>query len=173
MRRTGRPKEKATAINISQYKMYEIREREMRKTDLIAPHLSEVRHTHECGGIASWLFARCTVGALHTSSSSTSLIVPCQEVIESCNKCLTDYDITVERRFTKVRDGRQKREIRYWFITINSYHRLGSGRSPYDGKWRVFMRPNYLLGPGYSRDTTRYPQGAVRDAWKESEREGF
>ncbi|KAK3988886.1 hypothetical protein QBC44DRAFT_328412 [Cladorrhinum sp. PSN332] len=108
--------------------------------------------------------ARLSINALHPT---TGLFVLCRDVVESCDKCLTDYDTTVERRWIK--DGRQKRTRACWFITVTSYHRLGGGRSPSDVKWRAFAARGLWDLYKISRDMTRYPRGAVREMWKEGE----
>lgn len=82
------------------------------------------------------------IRGLHPGSSSStgsSYLTPCREVVESCSQCLTDYETTVERRWVEVKD-REKKKVRraFWSITIASYHRLGAGRSPFDEKWHAF-----------------------------------
>ncbi|KAL2189262.1 hypothetical protein L209DRAFT_271446 [Thermothelomyces heterothallicus CBS 203.75] len=114
--------------------------------------------------------AMLTVSALHTDSPSTGLIVPCRDAIGSCNQCLTDYDTTVERRSTEIKYGERKLVTEYWFITITSYHQLGNGRAPFDLKWQAFEGRGSWVSWRPSRDMTQYPQGAVREAWKESEK---
>ncbi|KAL2169018.1 hypothetical protein VTG60DRAFT_6517 [Thermothelomyces hinnuleus] len=123
-----------------------------------------------CSHVYTDKFARLTVSALHTDSPSAGLIVPCRDAIGSCNQCLTDFDATVERRSIEIKDGKRKRVTGYWFITITSFHQLGSGRSPFDHKWQAFAGHRLWAFWRPSRDMTRYPQGAVREAWKESEK---
>ncbi|AEO57240.1 hypothetical protein MYCTH_94484 [Thermothelomyces thermophilus ATCC 42464] len=123
-----------------------------------------------CTHVATNKSAKLTVSALHTDSPSACLIVPCRGAIGSCNQCLTDYDTTVERRSTEIKYGERKLVTEYWFITITSYHQLGSGRSPFDPKWRAFEGQGSWVSWRPSRDMTQYPQGAVREAWKESEK---
>jgi len=122
-----------------------------------------------CGHVNVEKYARHPISALHLSSSFTGLFTPCRNVVESCTQCLTDYDTTVEQRWVKIRDGKGKRMSACWFITITSYHRLGGGRSPSDTKWHAFAARGFWDLFTLSRDMIRYPQGAVRQVWKEAE----
>lgn len=117
-----------------------------------------------CGHVDMAKFARLSISAPHPT---TSLVAPCRDVVESCNKCLTDYDTTVERRWIK--DGRRKKTRACWFITVTSYHRLGGGRSPLDVKWHAFAARGFWDLYTTSRDMTRYPRSAVREMWKDGE----
>ncbi|KAM7211062.1 hypothetical protein V8F06_013558 [Rhypophila decipiens] len=142
-----------------------------------------------CGHVrtVNSLILQYTVDALHPiPTTPTSLVVPCHEVFESCNKCLTDYDTMVEQRQAETRDpdtsdpdtSGQKRGNKCtrvsWSITVTSYHRLGAGRSPSDPKWHAFATRGYarIVFSEYhriQRDMVRYPSGSVRQAWKEAE----
>jgi len=122
-----------------------------------------------CGHVNMEKYTRHPISALHLSSSFTGLFTPCRNVVESCTQCLTDYDTTVEQRWVKIRDGKGKRMSACWFITITSYHRLGGGRSPSDTKWHAFAARGFWDLFTLSRDMIRYPQGAVRQVWKEAE----
>lgn len=101
--------------------------------------------------------------------SADGLLVPCRDVVESCPWCLTDYATTIERRVEEVRERRDGRWTcrtrRHWVLTITSYHRLGSGRSPYDVTWEVFTTPSLIQ----FRNNTVYPQGAIKAAWEEGD----
>ena len=114
-----------------------------------------------CGHVEMSEFARLSIKALHPT---TGLVVPCRDVVESCNKCLTDYDTTVERRWVK--DGWRKETRACWYITVTSYHRLGGGRSPSDAKWHAFAARGFRDLYTISRNMARYPRGSVREMWK-------
>ncbi|KAK4165586.1 hypothetical protein QBC43DRAFT_351195 [Cladorrhinum sp. PSN259] len=123
-----------------------------------------------CGHVYTARRASHSVNALHLGSSSAGLFTPCRNVVESCNKCLTDYDTTVEQRWIKTRRGGKGEQMRAcWHITIILYHRLGGGRSPSDAKWHAFAARGFWDLYNISRDMIRYPQGAVRQVWKDAE----
>ncbi|KAK3379880.1 hypothetical protein B0T24DRAFT_613323 [Lasiosphaeria ovina] len=110
------------------------------------------------------------VSALHPSTLSTGLFVPCRDAIESCNRCLTDYTTTAEQRFINIKDGKLNLTRACWLITVTSYHRLGSGRSPLDVKWHALATRGIRDLRTTPRDMIRYPQGTVREVWKEGEK---
>ncbi|KAK3900055.1 hypothetical protein C8A05DRAFT_46026 [Staphylotrichum tortipilum] len=132
-----------------------------------------------CGHVSmSGPWSISNVTALHSAavSASTSarapvVLVPCRDLVEACGRCLTDYTTTVERRVRPVQgggvDGRQTME--YWFITITSFHRLGSGRSPWDAKWQAFGGRPSISTIRLRRDMETHPPGAVKAAWDEGE----
>ncbi|KAH6651270.1 hypothetical protein F5144DRAFT_480694, partial [Chaetomium tenue] len=94
-------------------------------------------------------------------SASGGFFAPCEAVVESCRQCFTDYTTTIERR----REDPKQQKVKPWFITITSYHQLGSGRSATDIKFEVFGQwlPRAV---GISvQDMVAYPVGAVKAAW--------
>jgi hypothetical protein len=126
-----------------------------------------------CGHVSmSGPWSASNVTALHCAGASASVtartpvfLVPCRDLVEACGRCLTDYTTTVERRVKS--DKEQTAE--YWFITITSYHRLGSGRSPWDAKWQAFGGRPSISTIRLRRDMETHPPGAVKAAWDEGE----
>ncbi len=110
----------------------------------------------------------CSIYALLLPSAS--LFTPCRNLVESCPWCLTDYMTTVDRRLEDGRDGDRQEEqpLSGWFITITSYHRLGSGRSPTDPKWLAFGG-TWDRTPQTPRDLWAYPPGSVKAMWESHE----
>ncbi len=118
----------------------------------------------------------CSVQALRRPSPASAgfeCFAPCRDLVESCDRCLTDYTTTVERRLDDVKEGRGEeargQPTASWFITITSYQRLGSGRSPMDPKWEAFGK--LMTAPAYfmKRDMLAYPPGAVKAVWQSHE----
>jgi len=138
-------------------------------TDQELRHAVDTDYHAICIHVDTIKHARYPIRALHLGSSSTGYFTPCRDVVESCSKCLTDYDTTVEQRWIKVKDGKEKQTRAYWFITITSYHRLGAGRSPSDAKWHAFSANGFLDQRTIQRDMVRYPPGSVRQVWKGAE----
>ncbi|KAH6853250.1 hypothetical protein B0I37DRAFT_358855 [Chaetomium sp. MPI-CAGE-AT-0009] len=95
-----------------------------------------------------------------TSRVFPGYFLPCRDVFESCSQCLTDYTTTIERRGA---DAEQTSG--YWFITITSYHQLGSGRSAADAKFEGFGRLMTVAAYRMRRDMVAHPPGAVRRVW--------
>ncbi len=105
---------------------------------------------------------------LRPSMIPTVVFVPCHNVVESCGWCLTDYVTTVEKRLadTETQGCGKEQPTAYWFITITSYHQLGSGRSPTDPKWEAFGKCFTTATNVTRRDMAASPLGAVRDRWE-------
>ncbi|KAK0722189.1 hypothetical protein B0T26DRAFT_811045 [Lasiosphaeria miniovina] len=78
--------------------------------------------------------------------------------------------VDMAMRFIKIKDGKRKLTRACWLITVTSYHRLGSGRSPLDVKWHAFATRGIRDLRTTPRDMARYPQGTVREVWKEGEK---
>ncbi|KAK3299858.1 uncharacterized protein B0H64DRAFT_379298 [Chaetomium fimeti] len=87
--------------------------------------------------------------------------VPCRDVVESCYRCLTDYATTIEHVGTDT-----EQTTRYWFITITSYHQLGSGRSATDANFDAFGHLMSLDSYRMRRDMVTHPPGAVKRSWE-------
>ncbi len=100
-----------------------------------------------------------------TSMTNRQFFIPCHDVIASCDRCLTDYAVTVERRLIEHEGGEDP--AAHWFITIISYHSLGSCRSPWGLKWKAFARSRAF--PTQRRDMMAYPLGAIKAAWESIE----
>jgi hypothetical protein len=73
---------------------------------------------------------------------------------------MADYTTTVERR---LEHGEQITEP--WFITITSYHQLGSGRLATDVKLHSFGRRHSKASWFTKRDMVAYPSGAIKAVW--------
>jgi hypothetical protein len=115
----------------------------------------------------------CYIHALlRPTPTSASVFTPCHDLIESCRRCLTDFAITVEQRLEDVKEGCVgEQPTAFWFISITSYQRLGSGRSPMDTQWEAFG--NLMTASAYrtQRDMSAYPPGAVKAMWESHEPE--
>jgi len=59
--------------------------------------------------------------------SDSDPFIPCQDRLGFCSHCLTDYGLTIELIDERDVSGP-------WRIVVQSYHQLGSGRSPWDWK---------------------------------------
>lgn len=87
----------------------------------------------------------------------------CRNESGSCERCLTDYVLTIETPET-FSFG--------WRISISTYHQLGDGRSPQDWKWMAYrgaMSHEKWPGGRFSRvqrDFHRYPAGLVMRTWE-------
>ncbi|KAI1421760.1 hypothetical protein F5Y12DRAFT_800698 [Xylaria sp. FL1777] len=119
-------------------------------------------------------------------------LIPCRDVLRHYSRCLTDFQITIERvkgcerPLETLPTTPQKswvsdeHEVHHyyevephntpsaggWQITIVAYHQFGSCRSPQDWKWKA-------LTPGFELMTSRrnpafYPPGAVIRKWQQS-----
>ncbi|KAI0969363.1 hypothetical protein F4678DRAFT_473973 [Xylaria arbuscula] len=110
-------------------------------------------------------------------------LIPCRDILRSCPRCLTDYQITIERaegcerplRTTPtihqkawVSDGNphEAPHAAGWQITIVTYHQVGSCRSPQDWKWKTLTFGLPLLKSPRSEGS--YPSGAVIRKWQQS-----
>ncbi|KAI1109885.1 hypothetical protein F5Y14DRAFT_444367 [Nemania sp. NC0429] len=108
-------------------------------------------------------------------------LMPCQDVLHHCSRCLTDFQITIERvkicerslraasmasqrgwvdDGTPIYDWYEVVEAG-WQITIVAYHQFGSCRSPLDWKWKALSLPVWGRDLG-ARNLVSYPPGAVR-----------
>ncbi|TRX92842.1 hypothetical protein FHL15_006248 [Xylaria flabelliformis] len=115
-------------------------------------------------------------------------LIPCREALRHCSRCLTDFQITVERvkgcerppgtpqrgwishgsrvhRWYEVESYKTPNTIG-WQIAIIAYHQFGSCRSPQDWKWKA-MSPG-IESMTSRRNTVDYPPGAVIRKWKQS-----
>lgn len=142
-------------------------------TDQQLPHAIDTDYHGICIHVDTAKRASHPIRGLHPGSSSStgsSYLTPCREVVESCSQCLTDYETTVERGWVEVKD-REKKKVRraFWSTTIASYHRLGAGRSPFDEKWHAFSLKRLVDIIHVKRDMVRYPPGSVRQVWMEAE----
>ncbi|KAK3934890.1 hypothetical protein QBC46DRAFT_398755 [Diplogelasinospora grovesii] len=135
-----------------------------------------------------------------TYKECTDLFKVCH-FANSCHICLTDYTVRVEWREPEGDDdyddevvqkelageeGDDKKEGEAWtvgctggggwVITIKTYHRLGSCRSPHDPIWRAFSDRNFMSlpmregGPVRYRDFQAYPPYSVEKRWIADER---
>ena len=78
----------------------------------------------------------------------------------------------VEQRLEDVKEGCVgEQPTAYWFISITSYQRLGSGRSPMDTKWEAFGNVMTASAWRMQRDMSAYPPGAVKAMWESHEPE--
>lgn len=119
-------------------------------------------------------------------------LIPCRDVLQYCSRCLTDFQITIERvkgcerplgtvpttpQTGFVSDGNQVHRCYEvephkspheagWQITIVAYHQFGSCRSPQDWKWKAFSRGVELFAS--RRNLVFYPPGAVIQKWRGS-----
>ena len=117
---------------------------------------------------------------LRKSREEGDLFVECRDVLGSCERCLTDYYTTVERKEMKVAKlpnggiewykpkfwNRWRPGMTAWTITIVAYHLLGSARSPFDWKWRAITGNTFATD---ERDCDLYPPGLIQAKWLESE----
>jgi hypothetical protein len=125
--------------------------------DLRAALDRETRHI--CGHIrvTSPRIPFAVVNALrYTSGLSPASFALCRDVVESCRLCITAYTTTIERG---LEHGKS------WFITITSYHQLGSGRSATEFKLVTFGQRCTKASCWTKRDTGAYPPGVVKAAW--------
>jgi hypothetical protein len=107
---------------------------------------------------------------LRPTAPSANVFTPCRDAIESCRRCLTDFAITVEQRLKDVKEGCvEGQPAAFWFISITSYQRLGSGRSPMDIKWEAFGAAKTVSALRTQRDMSAYPPGAVKAMWDSHE----
>ncbi|KAI3337342.1 hypothetical protein HD806DRAFT_36323 [Xylariaceae sp. AK1471] len=119
-------------------------------------------------------------------------LIPCRGVLRHCSRCLTDFQITIERvkgckrplgtvpttpQRGWVSDGFQvphcyeiephkTPHAAGWQITIVAYHQFGSCRSPQDWKWKALTPGAQLLTS--RRNPVLYPPGAVIRKWQQS-----
>lgn len=119
-------------------------------------------------------------------------LAPCRDVLRHCPRCLTDFQVTIERvqgcerplgtvpttpQRGWVSDGNQAHHCYEvephetlhatgWQITIVAYHQVGSCRSPQDWKWKALAPGAQLLTS--RRDPVSYPLGAVIRKWQQS-----
>ncbi|KAJ2987783.1 hypothetical protein NUW58_g4320 [Xylaria curta] len=119
-------------------------------------------------------------------------LIPCRDVLRHCSRCLTDFQITIERaqdcesplgtvpttpqrgwvdngnqvhRYCEV-GPHQTPHTAGLQITIVAYHQFGSCRSPQDWKWKALAHGAELLGS--RRNPVFYPPGAVIRKWQQS-----
>ncbi|KAK3310041.1 uncharacterized protein B0T15DRAFT_481537 [Chaetomium strumarium] len=113
----------------------------------------------------------CYIRALlRPTSPSVDIFTPCHDLIQSCRRCLTDFAITVEQRLEDVKEGCvEEQPAAFWFISVTSYQRLGSGRSPMDPKWEAFGNAMTVSAHRTQRDMSAYPPGAVKAMWESHE----
>jgi hypothetical protein len=116
-----------------------------------------------CGHVRTSGHPRHTVDALLRPTSG-AFFTPCRGVVGSCRQCLMDYTVTVERKL-QGGDNDGEQATAHWFITITSYHQLGSGRSHLDPKWAGFGRRMTAFAWNMKRDMVAYPPGAVKAGW--------
>lgn len=76
-------------------------------------------------------------------------------VPRSCQKCLTDYTISVERA--------QEPGEHTWHIT--TYHQVGDGASPRCWKWQAYKANRY----GGYRNSKEYPPGRIMETWNSAQ----
>ncbi|KAK4151286.1 hypothetical protein C8A00DRAFT_45484 [Chaetomidium leptoderma] len=121
-----------------------------------------------CGHVRTSGPAFCSVNALRRPSpTSAGFFTPCRDLVESCQQCLMDYATTVEQRLEGTNEGcREDQLTASWLITITSYYRLGSGRSPSDTKWEGFGKRMTASAYLMRRDLVAYPLGAVKAVWE-------
>lgn len=83
----------------------------------------------------------------------------CFEVPGSCNRCLTDYILTVEAPQKPAKHSAHGE----WRIYITTYHQVGDGTSPWDWKWSAYVQWLYTLD--LYRNPADYPPGSIREIW--------
>lgn len=108
------------------------------------------------------------------------LFEPCQDVLQACNKCLTDSLTTIEWREVEAArsdsdsdaEPREDEAAGFWKITITAYHQLGNCGSDYDWKWlaadlfsHVTINMRGLMDE-YMRQLPTHPPGSVQRAWE-------
>ncbi|KAI0443394.1 hypothetical protein F4803DRAFT_574454 [Xylaria telfairii] len=119
-------------------------------------------------------------------------LIPCRDILRHCSRCLTDFQITIERvkgcerppgtmpttpQRSSVGDRNQAHHsceiesqktphVAGWQITIVAYHQFGSCRSPQDWKWKALAPGVQFLTP--RRHLVFYPPGAVIRKWQQS-----
>jgi hypothetical protein len=112
----------------------------------------------------------CYIHALlRPSPTSANVFTPCHDLVESCRRCLTDFAITVEQKLEHLK--LEEQSPAFWFISITSYQRLGSCRSPMDIQWEVFGNLMTASACLMQRDMSAYPRGAVKAMWESHEPE--
>ncbi len=129
-----------------------------------------------CGHITISGRPRAILGPFHASAlllPPKGTFTPCRGLVESCPWCLTDCVTTVERRLEDWGEaegmGQEAPPRLIWFITVTSYHRLGSGRCPTDLKWQAFGRTRKWDVLKMQRNLWAYPPGSVRAMWESHE----
>ncbi|OCK73879.1 hypothetical protein K432DRAFT_398541 [Lepidopterella palustris CBS 459.81] len=69
-----------------------------------------------------------------------------------CRFCLTDYEVII-----------RDLGVKGWWIVINTWHQLGSGRTPHDPIWMSFIQPTFRCKP-----VLREP-GSIRRTYENAE----
>lgn len=86
-------------------------------------------------------------------------IEECWEEPYSCNRCLTDYILTVERPRESAKCSRRK----IWRVSITTYHCIGDGMSNWDWKWQAYIRLPHARS--MYRHPDDYPPDLIREMW--------
>lgn len=106
--------------------------------------------THTC--ISPWWISSCP-------APLRGSIEGCCEVLGSCNRCLTDYILTIEAP----REPAKHSAHGEWRVSVTTYHQVGDGTSRWDRKWLAYVQFLYTLD--LCRNPADYPPGSIRETW--------